>query len=418
MGLFIFVLMFLNWLFAGFFLVAVAFGLFTLCTTGSTAPFEAMSAALFSSSKNAFEIAIALTGILAFWLGLMRIGQNSGLLDRVARKVAPYVSPLFPSLPPNHPAMSVILMNFSANLLGMDNAATPMGLETMKQLQKLNPKKEHASDAMIMFLAINASGLTLIPTSIMAFRMQAGSANPADVAVPILLATSVSTLVAILAVALKQRIRLWQPRLIVLFSVVLSLLALTFIAWHFIPTAQFSQAATAIASILLMLLVCAFIVDGLRHKVNVYSSFIEGAKSGFATAVRIIPYLVALLVGVAVFRASGAMDLLMEGLHKFLSFTGVNTDWVEALPTMIMKPISGSGARAMMIDAMQTHGADSFIGRLTSCVQGSTDTTLYVVSVYFGSVGITHFRYTVGFSLLADLAGLVAAVGFTYLFFA
>lgn len=409
--------MFLSWLFAGFFFVAIAFALYTLLTTGSAAPFEAMASAIFSSATNAFEIALALTGVLAFWLGIMKIGRDSGLLERLARRVAPYVGPLFPSIPANHPAMGSILMNFSANLLGLDNAATPLGLQTMSQLQQLNPDKKRASDAMIMFLAINASGLTLIPTSIMAYRMQAGSANPADIFLPILLSTTVSTVVAVLLVALKQRIRLSQPRLLVLFLSVAFVLAATLVAWWLLPAEAFSRGASATASLLLMLLVGGFLFSGLRHHVNVYTSFVQGAKQGFAVAVRTIPYLIALLVGVGVLRASGAMELFMEALRSLFSGIGIDTEWIEALPTMLMKPISGSGARAMMVDVLQNYGADSFVGRLSSCVQGATDTTLYVVSLYFGSVGITRFRYTVAYSLIADLAGMAAAVLFAYLFF-
>ncbi len=409
--------MVLNYLFVGFFLLALLVALVKLILTGDISVFDLMVEATFAQSKNSFEIALFLTGVLSLWLGLMKVADRSGLIDKLARFSAPVLSRLFPSIPKDHPAMGSIFMNISANLLGLDNAATPLGIKSMENLQTLNKEKDKASDAMIMFLCINASGLTLIPSSIMAYRMQAGAANPTDIFIPILIATTVSTLVAVLFVGLKQGINFLQKPLLLFFLSIIGLLgALVYMAYT-VPAATFSSIGTAAASIILFSLICAFLISGIRARINVYDAFIEGAKEGFGTAITIFPYLLAMLVGIGVFRASGAMDMLMAGLRFVFESFNFDTRFVEGLPTMLMKPMSGSGARGLMVDAMQTHGADSFVGRLCCVFQGSSDTTLYVVALYYGAVKIKNARYTVGYSLLADLAGAIAAIAVTYLFF-
>ena len=373
--------------------------------------------ASFTSAKSGFEISIGLTGILSLWLGIMKIGERGGLIQAFARLAAPVFSKLFPDLPKDHPATGSIFMNFSANLLGLDNAATPMGLKAMQQLQELNKEKDSASNAMIMFLCINASGLTLIPVTIMMYRAQMGAANPSDVFLPIMLATFTSTLVAILAVCIRQRIRILQRNLLLFFGGAFLFIGGVAGLFHSLEQEQVSLYSTLFANTLLFTIICGFILSGIRKKINVYDTFIEGAKEGFKTAITIIPYLIAILVAIGIFRASGAMDFLIDGIRMGVSAVGLDTQFVEALPTMLMKPLSGSGARGMMLDAMNTYGADSFVGRLSSIVQGSCDTTFYVVALYYGSVGIRNTRYTVSCSLLADLAGAIAAVAVTYIFF-
>lgn len=409
--------MVLNHIFVAFFLVSLIVALVRFIVFGDVSVFDEMVQASFSQSKNAFEIALALTGVLALWLGLMKIAERSGLIGKLAQVSSPILSRLFPSVPKDHPALGNIFMNISANLLGLDNAATPLGIRSMESLQTINQQKDKASDAMIMFLAINASGLTLIPSSIMAYRLQAGAANPADIFVPVLIATFASTLVAILAVGIKQRIDFFQkPLLLFLLSSLLFIGGVIY-AGCTLPPETFSSISTAFASILLFGIMCGFVVSGLRARINVYNAFIEGAKDGFGTAVTIIPYLLAMLVGIGIFRASGAMDLITEGLRKLIDFFGGDMKFVEGIPTMLMKPLSGSGARGLMVDAMQTYGADSFVGRLCSIVQGSSDTTFYVVALYYGAVKIRNTRYTVSYSLLADLAGALTAIAVTYIFF-
>ena len=338
-------------------------------------------------------------------------------MQAFARVASPVFSKLFPGIPKDHPATGSIFMNLSANLLGLDNAATPMGLKAMQQLQELNSKKEAASDAMIMFLCVNASGLTLIPVTIMMYRAQMGAANPSDVFLPIMLATFTSTLVAILAVCVKQRINILQRNLLLFFGGLIAFIVGLVLLFRSMPQEEVSLYSTLFANTLLFTIICGFIVSGLRKRINVYDAFIEGAKEGFQTAITIIPYLVAILVGVGVFRASGAMDFLIDGVRMGVAAIGLNTDFVEALPTILMKPLSGSGARGMMLDAMNTYGADSFVGRLSAIVQGSCDTTFYVVALYYGSVGIRDTRYTVPCALLADLAGAIAAIAMAYVFF-
>ena len=409
--------MVLNYIWIAFFLIAFVVASGKLLLAGDTQVFTDIINASFASAKTGCEISIGLTGILSLWLGIMKIGEKGGVVQAFARIASPVFSKLFPDLPKDHPATGSIFMNFSANLLGLDNAATPMGLQAMKQLQELNTKKEEASNAMIMFLCINASGLTLIPITIMMYRAQLGAANPSDVFLPIMLATFTSTLVAILAVCFKQRINILQRNLLLFFGGAILFIGGVFYLFHLMSQEQVSLYSTLFANTLLFTIICGFIVSGVRKKINVYDAFIEGAKEGFHTAITIIPYLVAILVAVGIFRASGAMDFLIDGVRWTVASLGLNTDFVEALPTILMKPLSGSGARGMMLDAMNTYGADSFVGRLSSIVQGACDTTFYVVALYYGSVGIKNTRYTVPCALLADLAGAIAAIIIAYLFF-
>ncbi|MCD7850767.1 MAG: spore maturation protein [Parabacteroides sp.] len=409
--------MVLNYIWIAFFLIAFVVALCKLVIGGNTEVFTQISNASFASAKTGFEISLGLTGILSLWLGIMKIGEKGGVIQSFARLAAPVFSKLFPGIPKDHPVTGSIFMNLSANLLGLDNAATPMGLKAMQQLQELNAEKDSASNPMIMFLCINASGLTLIPITIMMYRAQMGAANPSDIFLPIMLATFTSTLVAILAVCIKQRINILQRNLLLFFGGLA--LFIGGLVWLFnsLEQEQVSLYSTLFANTLLFTIICSFIISGIRKKINVYDTFIEGAKEGFKTAVTIIPYLIAVLVAIGIFRASGAMDFLIDGIRMGVSAAGMDTKFVEGLPTMLMKPLSGSGARGMMLDAMNTYGADSFVGRLSSIVQGSSDTTFYVVALYYGSVGIRNTRYTVQCSLLADLAGAIAAVAMTYLFF-
>lgn len=409
--------MVLNYIWIAFFLIAFVVALCKLIIDGDTEVFTQIINASFASAKTGFEISLGLTGILSLWLGIMKIGEKGGVIQSFARLAAPVFSKLFPGIPKDHPVTGSIFMNLSANLLGLDNAATPMGLKAMQQLQELNTEKDSASNPMIMFLCINASGLTLIPITIMMYRAQMGAANPSDIFLPIMLATFTSTLVAILAVCIKQRINILQRNLLLFFGGLA--LFIGGLVWLFnsLEQEQVSLYSTLFANTLLFTIICGFIVSGIRKKINVYDTFIEGAKEGFKTAVTIIPYLIAVLVAIGIFRASGAMDFLIDGIRMGVSAAGLDTKFVEGLPTMLMKPLSGSGARGMMLDAMNTYGADSFVGRLSSIVQGSSDTTFYVVALYYGSVGIRNTRYTVQCSLLADLAGAIAAVAMTYLFF-
>ena len=409
--------MILNYIWIAFFLVAFVVAAGRLVIGGDTQVFTDIINASFDSAKTGFEISIGLTGILSLWLGIMKIGERGGVVQAFARVASPVFSKLFPGIPKDHPATGSIFMNLSANLLGLDNAATPMGLKAMQQLQELNSKKEAASDAMIMFLCVNASGLTLIPVTIMMYRAQMGAANPSDVFLPIMLATFTSTLVAILAVCVKQRINILQRNLLLFFGGLIAFIVGLVLLFRSMPQEEVSLYSTLFANTLLFTIICGFIVSGLRKRINVYDAFIEGAKEGFQTAITIIPYLVAILVGVGVFRASGSMDFLIDGVRMGVAAIGLNTDFVEALPTILMKPLSGSGARGMMLDAMNTYGADSFVGRLAAIVQGSCDTTFYVVALYYGSVGIRDTRYTVPCALLADLAGAIAAIAMAYVFF-
>ncbi len=409
--------MVLNCIWIGFFLIAFCIGVFRLIFLGDTEVFPAMMNSTFDSSKTAFEISLGLTGVLSLWLGVMKIGEKGGVVNVIARLLSPLFSKLFPEIPKGHPVTGSIFMNIAANMLGLDNAATPLGLKAMEQMQELNPKKDTASNPMIMFLVLNTSGLTIIPVSIMVYRAQMGAANPTDIFIPILLATFFSTVVGIIVTSLFQKINLLN-RTILLFLGGMCLLVATII-WGFaqMDKETMNVVSSLVANILLMTIIICFIVAGMRKRINVYDAFIEGAKEGFSTAVRIIPYLVAILVGIGIFRASGAMDMIIGGIKWTIAACGLNTDFVGALPTALMKPLSGSGARGMMVDAMQTYGADSFVGRLSCIFQGSTDTTFYIIAVYFGSVGIRYTRNTVTCGLIADFAGIVASIAICYLFF-
>ena len=409
--------MVLNYIWIAFFLIAFVVATGRLLIGGDTTVFTNIINSTFEAAKTGFEISIGLTGILSLWLGIMKIGEKGGVIQAFARWAAPVFSKLFPEIPKDHPVTGSIFMNLSANLLGLDNAATPMGLKAMQQLQDLNPEKERASNSMVMFLCINASGLTLIPITIMMYRAQLGAASPSDVFLPIMLTTFTSTLVAILAVCLKQGISILQRNLLLFWGGMGLLIGGLIVLFHSMEQEQVSLYSTLFANTLLFAIMCGFLWSGVRKRINVYDAFIEGAKEGFQTAITIIPYLVAILVGIGVFRASGAMDFLIEGVRMGVAAVGLNTDFVEALPTMLMKPLSGSGSRGMMLDAMNTYGADSFVGRLASIVQGSCDTTFYVVALYYGSVGVRNTRYTVQCALLADLAGAIVAIAMAYLFF-
>lgn len=409
--------MVLNYIWIAFFLVAFVIALVRLVFMGDTEVFPAIMNSTFDTSKTAFKISLGLTGVLSLWLGIMKIGEKGGVVNVVARVLSPVFTRLFPDIPKGHPVTGSIFMNVAANMLGLDNAATPLGLKAMEQLQELNPKKDTATNPMIMFLVLNTSGLTLIPVSIMVYRAQMGAAQPTDIFVPILLATFFSTLAGIIVTSLYQRINLINRTMLLTLGGMCAVVAA--IIWGFsqMDKSQMNVVSTSVANILLMTIIVVFILAGMRHRVNVYDAFIEGAKDGFTTAVRIIPYLVAILVGIGVFRASGAMDMLIDGIKWIVATLGGNTDFVGALPTALMKPLSGSGARGMMVDAMTTYGADSFVGRLSCIFQGSTDTTFYILAVYFGSVGVRYTRHAVACGLLADLAGVVAAIAICYMFF-
>ncbi len=429
--------MVLNYIWMAFFIVAFVVALVRLLFFGDFDVFPAMMDSTFSSSKTAFEISLGLTGVLSLWLGVMKIGEKGGMVNALARLLSPLFAKLFPDIPKGHPVTGSIFMNIAANMLGLDNAATPLGLKAMEQLDEIKNDelkarkdsgaisdsemgrlKETATNPMIMFLVLNTSGLTLIPVSILVYRAQQGAAQPTDVFIPILLATFFSTLAGVLVTSLYQRINLFNR--VILGTLGGACVLVSAVIWGFsrLDSETMNMVSTTAANILLMTIIVMFIVAGMFKRVNVYDAFIEGAKDGFQTAVRIIPYLVAILVGIGVFRASGAMDYLIDGIRLAVASTGMDTQFVEALPTAIMKPLSGSGARGMMVDAMQTYGADSFVGRLSCIFQGSTDTTFYILAVYFGSVGIRYTRHAVACGLLADLAGIIAAIAIAYMFFA
>lgn len=409
--------MVLNYIWIAFFVIAFVVALVRLVFWGDLEVFPAIINSTFDSSKTAFDISLGLTGILSLWLGIMKIGEQGGVINLFSRILGPLFSKLFPDIPKGHPVTGSIFMNLAANILGLDNAATPLGLKAMEGLQELNPRKDTASNPMIMFLVLNTSSLTLIPISIMVYRAQLGAAQPTDVFVPILLATFFSTLAGIITVSLYQRINLLN-RTILLFLGGTSLLIGGII--YFFTTlgrAQIDAYSTTFANVFLFVIIIGFILAGVRKKINVYNAFVDGAKEGFQTAVRIIPYLVAILVSIGVFRASGSMDFLIQGISSLIDWCGIDNQFVGALPTALMKPLSGSGARGLMVDAMSTYGADSFVGRLACIFQGSTDTTFYILAVYFGSVGITKTRHAVPCGLLSDLAGILAAIFICYLFF-
>ena len=408
----------LNYIWIAFFLIAFCVALVRLVVFGDFEVFPAMMDSTFSSSKTAFEISLGLTGVLSLWLGIMKIGERGGLVNALARLLSPVFVKLFPDIPKGHPVTGSIFMNVAANMLGLDNAATPLGLKAMEQLQELNPKKDVATNPMIMFLVLNTSGLTIIPISILVYRAQMGAAQPTDVFIPILLATFFSTLAGIIVTSLYQRINLVNRTMLLALGTCCLLVAATIWGFSQLDPAKMNVVSTTVANILLMTIIVVFILTGMRKRVNVYDAFIEGAKEGFTTAVRIIPYLVAILVAIGVFRASGAMDYLIQGIGSGIEAMGFDSQFVGALPTALMKPLSGSGARGMMVDAMTTYGADSFVGRLSCIFQGSTDTTFYILAVYFGSVGIRHTRHAVACGLMADFVGIIAAIAICYMFFA
>ena len=409
--------MVLNYIWVAFFVIAFLVALSKLLFLGDTEIFTELVNSTFSSSKNAFEISLGLTGLLSLWMGIMKIGEKSGMINALSRWLSPVFCRLFPDIPKGHPAMGSIFMNLSANMLGLDNAATPLGLKAMKELQELNPKKDTATNPMIMFLVINTSGLILIPVSIMMYRAQLGAAQPKDIFIPTLLSTAISTTVGILTVSLSQRINLLCKPILILAGCISVFFAA--LIWVFVQVGrdEMGPYSTLTANIILFSIILLFIMWGLWKRTNVYDAFIEGAKEGFGTAVRIIPYLVAFLVGIAVFRASGAMDLLVGGIEWVVALCGIDTSFVGALPTALMKSLSGSAANGLMIDTMTQYGADSFVGRLSCVARGASDTTFYILAVYFGSVGITRTRNAVTCGLIADLSGILAAIFISYLFF-
>ena len=409
--------MVLNYIWIAFFIIAFVIALFKLVFLGDVEVFPAMMNSTFESSKTAFEISLGLTGVLSLWLGIMKIGERGGVISALSRVLSPVFVRLFPDIPKGHPVTGSIFMNIAANMLGLDNAATPLGLKAMEQLQALNPRKDTATNPMIMFLVLNTSGLTLIPISIMVYRAQMGAAQPTDIFIPILLATFFSTVAGIVVTSVYQRINLLNRTMVLTLGGMAVVVGAIIWGFGLLDKDQMNVVSTSVANILLMTIIVAFILAGVRHRINVYDAFIEGAKEGFSTAVRIIPYLVAILVAIGVFRASGAMDMVISAIAWVVHACGGNTDFVGALPTALMKPLSGSGARGMMVDAMTTYGADSFVGRLSCIFQGSTDTTFYILAVYFGSVGIRHTRHAVPCGPLADLACVIAAIMIAYLFF-
>lgn len=390
---------------------------FQLIFFGNTQIFTDIIQGAFGSAKTGFEISLGLTGVLAMWLGIMKVGEKGGVIQVFARLVAPFFSKILPDVPKNHASLGSIFMNVSANMLGLDNAATPMGLKAMKELQEINPDKETASNPMIMFLVLNTAGLCLIPISIMVYRAQLGAANPADVFLPIMIATFIAAITGLITVAIYQKINLWDKTIMGTLVGLLVFIAGVIFLLSRLSKDQIAEYSSLTANLLLFGIIITFILMAVIKKVNVYESFIEGAKEGFQVAVGIIPYLIAILVAIGIFRASGAMDMLISGITWLVSLTGLNTDFVGALPTALMKPLSGSGARGMMVDAMTLHGADSFVGRLSCIIQGSTDTTFYILAVYFGSVGIKNTRYALTCGLIADFVGIVSAILLGYLFF-
>nr|WP_311490050.1 nucleoside recognition domain-containing protein [uncultured Alloprevotella sp.] len=409
--------MVLNYIWIAFFLIAFVIAVVRLIFFGDVEVFPNIMNSTFETAKQGFEISLGLTGVLSLWMGVMKIGEKGGVVNVLARFLSPLFTRLFPDIPKNHPVYGNIFMNIAANMLGLDNAATPLGLKAMEGMQELNAKKDTATNPMIMFLVLNTSGLTLIPVSIMTYRFQCGAAQPTDIFVPILIATFIATIAGIIITALYQHINLLNRTLLLTLGGAIALIAALIGVFMQMKPEQMNAISSTAANVLLFTVIITFIVAGMRKRINVYDAFIEGAKEGFSTAVRIIPYLIAILVAIGVFRASGAMDWLIGGIRWCVEMTGANADWVGALPTAIMKPLSGSGARGMMVDAMNTYGADSFIGRLSCIFQGSTDTTFYILAVYFGSIGVSRTRHAVVCGLLADLAGVVAAIGICYLFF-
>jgi spore maturation protein SpmA len=407
----------LNYIWIFFFVIAFVIALIKLVFLGNVETFSEMVTATFEMSKTGFEISIGLTGVLTFWSGMMKIGEQGGIVKIITRLIGPFFDKLFPELGKSHPAYGPMMLNFAANMMGLDNAATPMGLQAMKEMQESNKNKEVASNPQIMFLVLNASGLCLIPISIMVYRAQLGAVNPADIFIPILFATFFANMTGLISVAIMQKIKLWDTTILAYLLGTTALVATMIFSISNMSQDQISIFSKVATNLILFSLIMFFILLGVRSKINVYETFIDGAKEGFTTAVRIIPYLVAMLVAIGVFRASGAMDYLVAGVKWCVEAVGIDSEFVAALPTGLMKPLSGSGSRGMMIDAMKTYGADSFIGKLSCTVQGVSDTTFFILDLYFGSVGIKNTRYAVGCALLADLVGLIAAILIGYLFF-
>ena len=409
--------MILNYIWIGLILIAVIVGIVQFFAFGQTDIFSEILNSTFTSAKSGFEISLGLTGVLALWMGIMKIGEQGGVINQFSRVVSPFFTRIFPELPKGHPALGSMLMNISATMLGIDNAATPLGLQAMKELQESNPDKTKASNSMIMFLVLVTSGLTLVPVSIMTYRAQLGAANPADVFLPILLATYFAAMAGLISVAIAQKINLLDKVVLGTLGGITVFVGLIIWGALSLPQETVSKWSAILAAVLLLAVIVWFVVAGMVRKINVYDAFIEGAKDGFKVAVGIIPYLIAILVAVGMFRASGAMNLLVSGMAWFFALCGLNTDFVPALPTALMRPLSGSGARGLMVDAMMQYGADSFVGRLVSIVQGSTDTTFYILAVYFGSVKIKDTRYAVVCGLIADFFGILAAIVLGYIFF-
>lgn len=409
--------MVLNYIWIAFFLVAFVIAAIKLVFLGDITVFPHIMSSAFDAAKTAFEISLGLTGMLAFWLGMMKIGERGGLINSISHALSPVLTKLFPDIPKDHPVFGNMFMNMAANMLGLDNAATPLGLKAMKSLQDLNPVKDTATNPMIMFLVMNTSGLVIIPVSILAFRAEGGAAQPTDIFIPILIATFIATLVGIIITGIFQRINLFNRTLMLTLGGAITFIALIVWGCSQLDKDTMNVVSTCAANVILFSIIILFLMSGVRKRINVYDAFVEGAKEGFQTAIRIIPYLVAILVSISFFRASGAMDWIVDGVKFTFQTAGISSEWVDALPTAIMKPLSGSGARGMMVDAMNNFGADSFVGRLSCILQGSTDTTFYILAVYFGSVGISKTRHAVTCGLLADISGSIAAILIAYLFF-
>ncbi len=409
--------MVLNYIWIAFFLVAFVIAAIKLVFLGDITVFPQIMSSAFDAAKTAFEISLGLTGMLAFWLGMMKIGERGGLINSISHALSPVLTKLFPDIPKDHPVFGNMFMNMAANMLGLDNAATPLGLKAMKSLQDLNPVKDTATNPMIMFLVMNTSGLVIIPVSILAFRAEGGAAQPTDIFIPILIATFIATLVGIIITGIFQRINLFNRTLMLTLGGAITFIALIVWGCSQLDKDTMNVVSTCAANVILFSIIILFLMSGVRKRINVYDAFVEGAKEGFQTAIRIIPYLVAILVSISFFRASGAMDWIVDGVKFTFQTAGISSEWVDALPTAIMKPLSGSGARGMMVDAMNNFGADSFVGRLSCILQGSTDTTFYILAVYFGSVGISKTRHAITCGLLADISGSIAAILIAYLFF-
>lgn len=409
--------MILNYIWIAFILVAFVVACIQFLVGGNSNIFMEVMQAAFGSAKTGFEISIGLTGMLSLWLGILKIGERGGAINILSRMVAPFFSKIFPGIPKGHPAMGSIFMNLSANMLGLDNAATPLGLKAMRELQEINPDKEKASDPMIMFLVLNTAGLMLVPISILTFRQQLGAVNPADVFLPILIATFCAALTGLITVSIIQKINLLQRTVLLTLGGMITLIGGLIYTLSTLPKEDIAKYSNFAAYFILFSIIVSFIGMALKSKINVYEGFIDGAKEGFQVAIGIVPYLIGILVAIAMFRASGAMDYLIYSVKYLVTLTGLNTDFVEALPTALMKPLSGSGARGMMVDTMKIHGADSFVGRLSCIIQGSADTTFFIIAVYFGSVNIKNTRYALACGLLADFAGILAAILLGYLFF-